>query len=612
MRRRPSRVAVTALIATLALVLGACGVPSSGPPVIDGNASGGGAGLGVTPMRLPDGPAGASLPTDLVTGYLSAIAGQTEPDSATAKGALKAFMTDAEARRWRASTTVQVLHQIGDLRETPDQNETQVDGSFQVLGLLSLSDGTLESLPAGMKTRLNLTFHVTGQLSGPPPDGGNASAWRFSDAPDGVYISDAALVKYYAAHSVYFWDTSDKILVPELRYIPQTISEIQAETQVVDWVLAGPSNALSGATKRLVNTTLVDPQVQVEDDRIIVDLAPTANFTPDEQRLLGNQLRWSLLGMGPKTGTIDPPPVDIYVDRQEQMLVDDEAKLRQANPVSQRQIPVTEFAINRNGVVRTIDGSEAPVLTSRYNTNVRIAAVNSNQTAAALVRPASGGGMELWVRRTADKAHDFVRVLTAKSIARPVWMPQPAGALALVVDGKLTFLDARNNRVPAQISGIGPIKAISVSPEGRRIALVTDDGGLYTTALTWSSVPVLQAARALHPWYKQAAVRADAVAWSKTDQLAVGGQWNGRNQLFEVNSDGSNTTTLSEPFQLPITQVAAYPLDGRIRSDIGPVVFQTGPDARRVRPAEGTDYLDWAPGTKASGDGAPTFPFFPD
>lgn len=603
---RPARLAMTVIAAAALALAGACGVPSSSAPVVDGSVTGRGGGVGAAPLPLPAGPSGLSSPEELVAAYLKAAAGQIDPGSDAAQAAIKAFMTADEQHRWTPSKKVTLIRPVGTLHPVPDGDHVRVEGTFQVIGVFTPAEGTLEPLPPGTQHVIELSFGVT---TSPPDDqtGAIGSGLRLSDAPEGTYMSEYALIQYYQAHSIYFWDSEGEGLIPELRYVPKTVSRIQQETLVVTWVLAGPSDSLAPAAVRVVNTTLLDPQVQVDNNgHIVVDVAAIHNLGDGDQGRLGDQLRWSLIGLSPDSADTDPPVVDIYVERQQQYLAD-RGTFINANVVSSRQDAVA-FAIGK-GVARPLNLVQIPVLNSSLNTDVRLAAVSSDEKSAALVRGGSNGQVELWVRRGTDKSHDFVRVMHANTMTRPVWLATPNGTLAIVADGKLYLINKSNHKQSVQLNGIGTIKAMSVAPEGRRIALVTSNGGLYVSAVSWQNrVPSVLPPRQLQVAFSSPT----AVAWSKTDQLAVAGQEGGESRLLEVNSDGSEVTRLSEGLgSATVTQVAAYPYDGLDRSKTGPIMFQTSSGARRVQPAEFTVALPWA--AKAPPDlGNPVSPFYID
>lgn len=605
-RRLRERLAAVLAVSTMLSLAGACGVPSSSDPVVDGNVSGHGIGIGAAPHPLPPGPDGFTTVDAFMVAYFQAIAGQTDPESGAARTAVTAFMTAAAGKRWTPSRKITVVRQIGGYHTTPGIR-AQVDGKFQVVGSFSPAEGTLEPPPAGTPDTVSLTFYLTGM----PSDGVSGSATtglRIDGASeDGTFMSETALVGYYEPHSVYFWDSEGKGLIPELRYVPRTVSSVQRETMVVNWVLAGPSDALGAAAIRVVNTTLLDPQVQEENGRVIVDVASSHGFLADDQRRLSNQLRWSLIGLGPDADSVGPPPVEIDVDRQQQ-LIDDQPSFRAANLAADRPDGVP-FAIGK-GVARPLEGAQVAILNSPTNSSVKFAAINHGETQAALVRTGANGNSELWIRRGADKAHEFVKTLTATSMTRPVWITAADGPmLAIVADGRLEFIDARGGVHQAEAAGIGSIKAMSVAPEGRRIALVTGKGALYVSALTWQGrVPSLVSPRQL----RTRLTSASAVAWSRVDQLAVAG-WDGDDsKLVEVNSDGTQQTPLAESFgRAAITQVVAYPYDPLDRVTAGPIMFQTVNGPRRVRPAEESAALTWGKGVPPD-VGAPSSPFFLD
>lgn len=585
---------VTLGLALAVLVPAGCGVPSSSGPIIDGNVSihEGGAGGDVT--DLPAGPGGIIEPDKLVDAYLNAVAGQV--DSTAQKKAASAFMTAAAERKWQPRTQITVVRRVGALLETPDGNGQSVDGEYQAVGVFSPDKGTLNPPPANATT-LRLHFLV---VSNADPPGGLSIA----SSPDGMYMSETALGQYYRQHSIYFWDNDRDGLIPDLRYLPRTLSLVQQETQIVNWVLAGPSDWMNQAASTLVSTTLLDPNVVNSGLSVVVNLAPTArSLDPAGQLRLVQQLRWSFGELHPSSTDAGPGPVELQIDHQK-LLTDDSPAFRGANLAADRPEAVA-FGID-DGVVRQIDGVEPLILGGAANSSVLLAAVNQDESAAALVREAADG-VELWVRRSTEPKSKYVRVATGRTMARPVWLLRPKGELAVVVDGKLTFIDAGNKAHSVALPALTTITAFSMAPEGQRIALVDPAGRLYVSIVTWQgNLPSLIPLRELNP--RPLLATATAVAWSAEDQLAIGGVGGEIAQIIEVNVDGSQALPLESYGKLTITQVSAYPYDPLDRLDSGPIMAQTSNGAYNVRPRTGS--LMW--GRPAQSDTPPVAPFFLD
>ena len=78
---------------------------------------------------------------------------------------------------------------------------------------------------------------------------------EITGAPDGLMLSDQALTTYYRIQPIYFWDSTDSALVPDLRYLPLTITSDQRARRVVQYLAAGPSRWLAGACSFRLGTT---------------------------------------------------------------------------------------------------------------------------------------------------------------------------------------------------------------------------------------------------------------------------------------------------------------------------------------------------------------------
>lgn len=576
------------------LVPAGCGVPSSSRPIIDGNVAIRGSGGGGDVSDLPPGPAGIAEPTRLVDAYLDAVAGQV--DTAAQRRTASAFLTTDAKRKWQPHTQITVVRRVGNLLQTPDGNGQSVDGTYQAVGVFSPDKGTLNPPPAN-STTLPLHFLV---VHNPSPLGGLSIA----STPDGMFMSETALGQYYRQQSIYFWDNDRDGLIPDLRYLPRTLSLVQQETQIVNWVLAGPSDWMNQAASTLVSTTLLDPNVVIEGSTVVVNLAPTARaLDPVGQLRLLRQLRWSLGLLHPSTTNTGLGPMELQIDHQK-LLDDDSSAFRDANLAADRPEAVP-FGI-ASGVVRPISGETPAILSSSANSQVVSAAINGDESAAALVRKAANGTFELWVRRSTEPKSKFVQVATAHSMTRPVWLIQPKGEFATVVDGRLTFYDASNKPHVVALPAVTSIAAFSMAPESQRLALVDTTGKLYVSIVTWQgSAPSLIPLRELN--VAPLLSTATAVAWGGEDQLAVGGAGDGVAQVIEVNVDGSQAFQLTSYGKLTITQIAGYPYDPIDRLDSGPVMVQTSNGAYTVRPRSGSLVWDTSQPSNASPPAAPFF-----
>jgi Lipoprotein LpqB beta-propeller domain len=583
------------------LAVSACGVPTSGPPIADGPPPAGGSSAngGIPPPPGPD--VETTNADDFVQDYLEAVAGASTLDGQTA--AARAYMNADALGAWGkpdANGQVNVLRQIGGWR--PDSTRTASDGStvidvtgtFEIVGELVVTTGELQP-PAASRTsaagdRRTLTFSVGDSETGP-------GRFRLTDGvPPGLYLSEPALIHWFAPHPVYFWDPNHQALIPDIRYVPLVLSGIQQATQVVNWALGSPSHWIDGAALSLgaaSNASLVDPTISVTGDGTYVVNLSTSAHAVQPAALLAYQLRWSLGTLTVGTGEA-PMPVDVEIEGQSQVISSDNS-FREHVPnlaPSRSSVEASAYAIAGGKAIQVaidpateyiaqIGASGQPrVLNSPKNTNVVAAAVDGSASAAALVR-ADSRGDTLWIRRTGNTASDFAEVkdLAGHVMSRPQFVTQPAGAVVVAVDGQLKLVDAgRHFQTIALPSGISTISAFSIAPDAHRIAFISG-GRLYFSVLsviTATDPPTMTAA--LPIVIGPSLTTATTVAWSSTTQLVVGGQDGATGKIAEVNVDGS-----LDPGQFAreygptkITQVAAYAYDPLPQPGFDEVMVQTG------------------------------------
>src|SRR2546423_2627141 len=121
---------------------------------------------------------------------------------------------------------------------------------------------------------------------------------RISKPPDGMLLSTEGLTKLYEVHPIYFWASVNRKLVPDLRYLPRSLDQAKRPTEVVNWLLAGPSKWLQPAVVPMPGTIELKGSVtsigQRADSPLVVNLTAKAASELDYLPALMTQVRWSL------------------------------------------------------------------------------------------------------------------------------------------------------------------------------------------------------------------------------------------------------------------------------------------------------------------------------
>ena len=434
------------------LATAGCGVSTSGPVDLgDGlvagaaarNAGGG-----------PPSPNDASSDVDLVGRYLKA---GVESGPGQPLDRVQAFLTS----KARAALAVDpknppnpvVIRIVGGPTSSPaDIAGRNVRVDYVQLGPLS-DQGRIDDLAD--PTVKTMTFHVTtaeDSLSKLRIDG-------ITNAPAPIVISDDALNGFYRVQPVYFWDTSNTTLVPDIRYVPVGLAPDARAGRIVQWLVDGPSGWIAAA--RLPTGIAVKPSVQIRDGAVIVNLNAQAAAVGDAAlERLYHQLQWSLqdsLSLAKVTLEIEDKQQDIKGSPSDYQHFDASYLLPPRG---------TKYDIVDLKVVPTAPGGALPaILAAKENQNVLYAAINRAATGAAYVKTSSDGHNRsvLIVR---EGAPTVTVTFQAKSsdVGRPVWANNdtlliPYGGLLYAVSGS----DGHAVNVTPQ--RVGKVQAVSMAPD---------------------------------------------------------------------------------------------------------------------------------------------------
>lgn len=614
MRRRLLLIA-TAVAVVLA---GGCGIPDdSGVTVVKtGPSSGVSVGDADRPPTQPNRES-ASNPVELANYYLQAAAG--DPD--TALDRVKAFMSPQLAASFKTSSTddVKVVRQIDTPAYTPGKTKVGLD--VQQIGSLS-SDGVLTP-SVGPTTTYELEIDRVAGKEG----------LFILNAPLVVLISDAALDLYYEQRTIYWWDMDYTGLVPDVRYMPRSVPSVQQPTYVLTWLASGPAEWLHDSVRALPpNTSVAENVPAIRDGTLQISLEAQELKPTDTQALdrLRRQLLWSLRPLEPHT-------LELTIGRQNPIsftnaeYLDSNAAYRQADQPER-------FAIH-NGVIRRLKDTPhasdpVPVLKNEANKNITAAAMSDSTTNAyAAVVTGSGNNQRLRVGAAAlgDKADLKVVGGLSGTLGRPVWATTPDGdprnAVGLITANGALFSFRTSGGTAQRVSwqgNPGPVSAVSVAPDGRRVAVVAG-GRLYRTVIDYSGdAPALDTQQQLVPSLQAASVgevtptftKIAAVAWSSESNLAVAGvRKDGRYAVTDVTADGAlalGGSGLPDIGTEPVTYLTAYPPNPVTQStSLAAESYQAGDHAWDVlsdpKSITVEDLVGVSPNVKA---GAPTDPFF--
>jgi hypothetical protein len=483
----------------------------------------------------------AGNPENLVHDFLKSTVGGGEAAITQAR----AFLTDNAVSTWRGPADPQnpdltVIHIVrGPVEGIGNNNRVPVTVDYQVVGQLN-PQGMVEELsrPSGGQ----MTFWVVRAPDDP-------SALRIDEiqgAPSGLLLSDLALTDVYRIQPVYFWDRNHEQLIPDLRYLPLTLSEPQRALRLVQWLVQGPSTWLTGARELPLGTAA--NSVVMRDGKFVVDLSKEATAPNGETpEFLLRQLQWSL-----SNGT-SSRAVELQIDGRTQVADGGDA-FRPFNQSWVYRDVKPRFDIAEQKVVAA--GAAGPaVLGSPDNREVYRAAINREGTVLALVKLRGNGQRYLQIVR-ADGPTVPVD-LSSFDMGRPSFVPGADPYLVVPAGGHLWLVSTETGAVrditPARVDDV---TAAVVAPDGRRIVFVAG-GQVYVSSLVvdGDSLTVGSNPRAI----LTDRVVATGVAWADETWLYVGGAApGGAPAMWKVSADGVVTKDESGDLRgLAVTDVVA-------------------------------------------------------
>jgi hypothetical protein len=542
------------LTVLITLLTAGCGIPDDTSVTVVGDGPSSGADVG--DVGVPAEPhlrTSAADPLQLVRYYLEAAAG--DPDGALTR--VKAFLSDEAQEGFDAGPDLRVIRVKGNPLYTP--GDPVITFNAQQIGTLK-SNGVLEpSADASVATtEYKIRYGTVADKSG----------LFVTAAPRVLLLTDTALDNYFQRRTIYFWNNENTSLIPDLRYMPGSLPSVQQPTTVLSWLVNGPASWLADAAHGLPTGTTAPENVPAATNNTLqVTLSAQAVPTGDGKALdrLRRQLQWSLRQLGPWA-------IELKIGHQDPIRYAD-GDYRASNPAD-RLVNLPERFVVYNGTVRRLADSPGssdpvPLLKAADNKGIVAAAMSTSGThtfAAVIAGTGKNRKLRVAAARTGEQADLKDVGGISGSLGRPVWAlteaDDPAGAVGLItVNGKLYSFAADGSAArPVEWQGNpGPITAVSVAPDGYRVALVSG-GRLYRTVLDPGGDALTMSApeQLLPPTFSTVA----AVAWSSETFLAVAGVRDDapRYAVVDVSVDGALPyTRLQDIGNKAVTYLTAYP-----------------------------------------------------
>jgi len=267
MRRTFGLVAVV-LVSLLGLT--ACfSIPMSGPVVDAGQTVPPNQGEGYSIVPRPPLP-GASA-SDIVAGFLDAM--QATPIQTKVA---REFLASSIASSWNPEHET-----ITYADKTPPRGDRTLTVTLSGAEHLDERGTWLGALP---EQRSTLTFPMVKEKG----------EWRIQTAPNALIVPQSWFQTRFAQQSIYFFDPTGRVLVPELVFVP---TGTQLATSLVQDIVAGPPRDLDGVVRSFVPSGLsAGLSVPIDADGVAqIDLTGDPGQLSDHEiTLLGAQFAWTL------------------------------------------------------------------------------------------------------------------------------------------------------------------------------------------------------------------------------------------------------------------------------------------------------------------------------
>ncbi|WP_432831484.1 LpqB family beta-propeller domain-containing protein [Dactylosporangium sp. CA-092794] len=484
--RRPGRGAVAGVVAALGalLLLGACALPSHTDPKYAGPAqSAAAAPGGVTPPK----PSDADSPQALVDLFLKSSVGANLGTEGAAPDAgnetldrMRQFMTDAMRKRWVPGKDLTIVRDPVIYPRLVGSGRYEADVTLHPIGQLTANGEVIHPVLDDIPVNIQVATIDT-QL--------RLDSFEPKDPKDAqLLLSESGLRALYDQRPVYFWESGldDPRLVPDLRYMPRTLSPAKQVSEVLRWLKVGPTQWLRSVADIWPQEFDVKDNPVIEDSDVKVNLSgKAASRSPDDLNRLARQIRWSLPGH---------PLVRLMIENQHNDA--DSTSYEPYNVAGDLASASQDKFVVSAGAARTVAippaGEQPLFVPSPNNQNVVSAAINRQLNRAALVRQ-TGTGTKIEQRLFVSSpdlpiANPPVYLDTGvvgQHLSRPEWINYPVQRL-LISDGSKLYVSSDDKSVklesliPVANLPAGPITAFAVAPDGHRIALIV--GGTLLVA----------------------------------------------------------------------------------------------------------------------------------
>ena len=394
--------------------------------------------------------------------------------------------------------------------------------------------------------------------------------WRIARAPDALIVPDSWFEQRFRQVSLYFFDPSGQILVPEPVFVPRGE---QLATALTSALLRGPGPALEDISRSFIPEGLSFGLSVPVSEEGVADLALrgfSGRLTPDASEQMLAQLAWTLR----QEPAIQELRVSVGGQRITlsggESLFDVDQQGAEYDPTVLGASTLL-YGLRGGRLVSGTPDSLAPVDGPMGVSRLGVRSVAVDLTADQVVGVSAGGDslLRTSVRNQSDRVESVVS--GARGLLRPawdfndrVWLVDngPGGARVSYLSGKLPT----GVRVPG-VTG-HRVDHFTVSRDGSRLVAVVRGGNgdrvMISRIVHDAQGRVIRVQRATHiAWEGDSRLQVSDLGWSSTTSVAVLHRL--ARQLFQVRTipvDGSPPGPDSLLTTLPgqVTALVASPV----------------------------------------------------
>lgn len=488
--RRSARGALSALLASLLLVLVACGaMPTSGEVRAGELAEDDGTS---EVSLLANSPRPGSKPAQIVSDFIAAA---TSP--AGGWKVAKQFLAP-DAKPWNPDAVVMIDNAQRTYTASEDGTSVEMDSTWN--GQLDPNGVLTEDAETPLHLRYSLK-KVDGE-------------WRITEAPPGIVLERSLFTSsVYGQYPLMFWDPTWTYLVPDVRWFPRALADVR----IADALVVGPREELAPAVTTAFpsGTTVREGSVQVESGVARVSLSNVGSADTKTLGRMQAQLRASMRGASAVAMSIDSTLVSVPVAETASTAVD-----------SQPVVLTKDAFGSLSGSTVTASPAWFDLVAPLHPRGIEFAlgrdwaAVQDGNgvVVRAALRDKESGVLD-------DRAGLVVPTVDPEGYTWSAPAGQPDGLVAIADDGQRADL-------AKLATGLASVQAMQMSRDGTRLAVVgvlgnTPTMGFFTVKRDGGGAPT-----GLGSYVELLKLPARAVDVAWLDDLTVGAVVGGSTPVF--------------------------------------------------------------------------------